>query len=96
MRIPDSPKYFRLETSCANCALLKDPQAAMALISARPSSVDSKVVTSRSPQENDDDLKRAKELIELHSTINIRFANGIDEDLKRARDLVQKIGSTLS
>lgn len=40
----------------------------------------------------DDDLRRAKELVELHYEIKARHANGtVDEELSHARDGVNRV-----
>lgn len=39
-----------------------------------------------------DDLRRAKELVQLHYEMKSRHANGeVDEDLRRARENVQRV-----
>ncbi|BCR91279.1 uncharacterized protein ACHE_70122S [Aspergillus chevalieri] len=43
-------------------------------------------------RDSNQDLRRAKELVDLHRELKTRHANGtVDEDLARARENVQKV-----
>ena len=78
----------------------QDPNAALALVSARPSTSKDQATpfynnlqTLRSNTENgpDEDLKRAKDLINLHSSVKLAHRDGVDYELLEARKQVQKI-----
>ncbi|PSK60132.1 hypothetical protein B9Z65_1030 [Elsinoe australis] len=69
-----------------------DPQAALALVSARPKPKDAiGEITSNATEKEDEDLKRARDLIELHSTVKTRHGNGVDDELLYARHEVRKV-----
>ncbi len=65
----------------------QDPAAALALVSARPGGTSSPAATD----ETDPDLKRAKDLIELHTTVKMAHQDGTDKALNEAREAVQKV-----
>ncbi|KAF4555781.1 Hypothetical protein D9617_2g057450 [Elsinoe fawcettii] len=67
-----------------------DPQAALALVSARPAQAND-VPTSGKPDDGDEDLKRARDLIELHSTVKTRHGSGVDDELLKARRDVDRV-----
>lgn len=51
----------------------------------------------KSPAQDRDDLRRAKELVELHYEVKARHANGtVDEELSLARRDVQRVLSELT
>ncbi|KAK3719023.1 hypothetical protein LTR37_004586 [Vermiconidia calcicola] len=69
-----------------------EPKAALALVSARPDG------GSNAPnnndggaQETDTDLKRAQDLLELHTTVKLAHQDGTDRDLNEAREAVEKV-----
>lgn len=79
---------------------LQDPNAALALVSARASTVSEPVSASNglSPQtsrtqqgEQDVDLRRARDLIALHSSVKLAHGNGIDRELLQARQEVERV-----
>lgn len=46
----------------------------------------------KTPAQDRDDLRRAKELVELHHEVKARHANGtVDEELSLARQNVQRV-----
>lgn len=47
--------------------------------------------TSSSADENDLDLKRAKDLLELHADVKLAHADGTDPELIEARQAVEKV-----
>ena len=51
----------------------------------------------KSPGQDRDDLRRAKELVELHYEVKARHSNGtVDEELSLARQDVQRVLSELT
>ncbi|KAG8623098.1 hypothetical protein KVT40_008074 [Elsinoe batatas] len=73
-----------------------DPQAALALVSARPSRSernDSKDALDSNGK--DEHLKRAHDLIELHGTVKTRHGSGVDDELLKARDDVRRVLESL-
>ncbi|OCK83854.1 hypothetical protein K432DRAFT_321517 [Lepidopterella palustris CBS 459.81] len=70
-----------------------DPSAALALVSACPStSPTGPSITSTSPEQNEDDvdLKRAKNLVELHYLVKVAHAGGApDQGILAAREAVR-------
>ncbi|KAF2221757.1 hypothetical protein BDZ85DRAFT_282895 [Elsinoe ampelina] len=73
-----------------------DPQAALALVSARPSRSDDKdSMNASKPNEKDEDLKRAHDLIELHGIVKMRHSSGVDDELLKARDDVREVLESL-
>ncbi|KAB8204475.1 hypothetical protein BDV34DRAFT_197553 [Aspergillus parasiticus] len=60
---------------------------------AEPSPADgSLVAASQQGEKANDDLRRAKELVDLHYEIKARHADGtVDEDLARAREDVNRV-----
>ena len=76
----------------------QDPAAALALVSARPKFEDGKQNDSQANATNDDqdpDLKRAKDLLELHATVKVAHQDGTDAELNRAREDVERVMRTL-
>ena len=69
---------------------LQDPAAALALVSARGAAGDK---TAKSDaEEQDPDLKRAKDLIELHYSIKVASENGqLERILRDARAVVREV-----
>lgn len=67
----------------------KDQKAAIALVHARP---EGQVPMSSSSTENSDpDLKRAKDLLELHADVKLAHADGTDRELIEARQAVERV-----
>lgn len=71
----------------------QDPNAALALVSARPdSSADGDSLRpSASKDDGDVDLKRAKDLLDLHGSVKLGHQDGTDHELNTARDAVAKV-----
>lgn len=77
---------------------IADPDAALALVSARPAKPDTKQGTngtSPAPEEGDQDLNRAKDLLSLHGTVKLAHQDGTDKELNEAREAVAKVLSAL-
>lgn len=75
----------------------QDPSAALALVSARPGTSNGEqsslsAVTSKS---DDADLKRAKDLLELHAVVKVAHQDGTDRELERAREDVERVARGL-
>lgn len=68
----------------------QDPEAALALVSARPDNGSQSNGTSRDVTD-DPDLKRAKDLLHLHSDVKVARPDGVDKDLNQAREAVAKV-----
>ncbi|EON64321.1 hypothetical protein W97_03552 [Coniosporium apollinis CBS 100218] len=73
-----------------------DPTAALALVSARPSTTTS-TQASQTPEqpdalaEDDPDLARAKDLVELHYKVKVAHTGGaVDRGLMEAREAVRR------
>lgn len=73
---------------------VQDSNAALALVSARPAGSSA---ASQNDTGNGDDpeLKRAKDLLELHATFNVAHPNGSNLELNEARDAVERVMRTL-
>ncbi|KAI6797966.1 hypothetical protein KC363_g5266 [Hortaea werneckii] len=67
-----------------------DPRAAMTLVTTRPSNVDT-AETDTDSQDNDQDLKRAKDLLELHTSVKVAHQDGSMSGLNDARDAIAKV-----
>ncbi|KAI7084518.1 hypothetical protein KC356_g6642 [Hortaea werneckii] len=67
-----------------------DPKAAMTLVTTRPSNVDT-AEADTDPQDNDQDLKRAKDLLELHTSVKVAHQDGSMSGLNDARDAIAKV-----
>jgi hypothetical protein len=65
----------------------------MALISARPDGSTDRQKAANS--DDDADLKRAKDLLDLHATVKLAHQDGTDIDLNEARDAVERVLRTL-
>ncbi|KAI9828725.1 MAG: hypothetical protein M1832_001830 [Thelocarpon impressellum] len=57
---------------------------------------DAKAAPSPGAEENNADLARAFDLMELHKTVKLRHAEGVDAGLQRARRDVEEVMGTLS
>ena len=76
--------------------MAKDPDAALRLVSARPDAQnDIQNRKSDGDDSSDPDLKRAKDLIELHSSVKVAHQDGTDQQLSDAREAVEKVLRTL-
>ncbi|RMY73104.1 hypothetical protein D0863_04084 [Hortaea werneckii] len=69
---------------------LCEPKAAMTLVTTRPSNIDT-AEADTNPQDNDQDLKRAKDLLELHTLVKVAHEDGSMSDLNDARDAIAKV-----
>ncbi|KAK6430025.1 hypothetical protein LTR95_013821, partial [Oleoguttula sp. CCFEE 5521] len=65
-----------------------DPKAASALVNVRPEGSAAPVSTS---DDEDIDLKRAKDLLQLHADVKLAHGNGVDEELNDARHAVEVV-----
>jgi len=66
----------------------QDQKAALALVNTRPEGT---TPTSSSTDSDDHDLKRAKDLLELHADVKLAHADGTDPELIEARRAVEKV-----
>ena len=66
----------------------QDQKAALALVNTRP---DGTRPTSSYSDSDDPDLKRAKDLLELHADVKLAHADGTDPELIEARRAVEKV-----
>ena len=75
----------------------QDPNAALALVSARPNEGPNtkQASTSAKDEDSDSDLIRAKDLVALDSTFNAAHQDGTDKELNDAREAVQRVLRTL-
>lgn len=70
----------------------QDPKAALALVTGRPSNTDTVETEALARHEDSDrDLKRAKDLLELHTTVKVAHQGGTDKGLNDAREAVDRI-----
>ncbi|KAF2118453.1 hypothetical protein BDV96DRAFT_643698 [Lophiotrema nucula] len=68
-----------------------DPAAALALVSARPSSKSTDAQDTKKPEEEDADLKRAKDLVQLHYEVKEKQRRGeLGSGLGEARRAVDR------
>lgn len=70
---------------------MQDSSAALALVSARSSGDAASNTILPSKDDNDTDLKRAKDLLALHATVKMAHQDGTDHDLNGARDDVARV-----
>jgi hypothetical protein len=72
----------------------QDPAAALALVSARAADVNSQPTPGPSEgKEEDADLQRAKDLIELHYSIKVAGEKGdLERILRESRSVVRELG----
>jgi len=62
------------------------------LVSARPRQLVQKpTVDTTGTEANDPDLKRAKDLLELHATVKVAHQDGTAKELNDARDAVARV-----
>lgn len=72
----------------------QDQKAALALVTTRPENTTSPSTpasTINATLTNDPDLKRAQDLLELHSDVKLAHADGTDRELIEAREAVQRV-----
>ena len=75
---------------------MQDPNAALALVSARPEGTrETQEQQTENAEENDPDMKRAKDLLELHSSVKVSHQAGTNRELDKAREDVAKVMRTL-
>ncbi|CAG7961084.1 unnamed protein product [Penicillium salamii] len=66
-------------------------------VSGRDSTELGSASADKSPAQDRDDLRRAKELVELHYEVKARHSNGtVDEELSLARQEVQRVLNELT
>ena len=71
----------------------KDANAALALVSARSPTTTSVSAPRQATSNIDDqdvDLKRAQDLLDLHANVKVAHRGGLDQDLLRAREDVRR------
>jgi hypothetical protein len=70
----------------------QDQKAALALVTTRPENTSTSASTSTDATlSNDPDLKRAQDLLELHTDVKLAHADGTDRELIEAREAVQRV-----
>lgn len=72
----------------------QDPSAALALVSARPQTTTAATEEKSKAKnaEEDPDLTRAKDLVDLHYSVKVQHANAtVDESLLEARRNVESV-----
>jgi hypothetical protein len=82
--IPSSPENHKPNQLTPS----QDQKAALALVNTRPEGT---TPTSSSTDLSDPDLKRAKDLLELHADVKLAHADGTDPELIEARRAVEKV-----
>ncbi|KAK1067618.1 hypothetical protein LTR12_015936 [Friedmanniomyces endolithicus] len=71
---------------------LADPKAALALVTARESHDRTAEAEPMVRHENDDpDLQRARNLVQLHASVKVAHQDGTDRELNEAREAVAKV-----
>ena len=75
----------------------QDPSAALALVSARPESGSSGQKSSQNGTANGDDpdLKRAKDMLELHAIFKVAHPDASNPELNEARETVERVLRTV-
>ncbi|KAJ4287222.1 hypothetical protein N0V90_012620 [Kalmusia sp. IMI 367209] len=89
----DSPPTLQLAQILSDLVSLRvcDPAAALALVSARPNASSSVSNPAEVKEETDVDIKRAKELVELHYTVKEAHRRGeLGAGLEEARASVAR------
>lgn len=70
----------------------QDPKAALTLVTTKPSNIDSAGPETLARQHDGDvDLKRAKDLLDLHAAVRVAHQDGMDRELNSAREAVAKV-----
>ncbi|KAK5693297.1 hypothetical protein LTR17_025139 [Elasticomyces elasticus] len=71
---------------------LADPRAALALVTARDAEDGvSRKETDVRHEDDDPDLKRARDLVQLHAEVKVAHQDGTDKELNEAREAVAKV-----
>ncbi|KAK0259999.1 hypothetical protein LTR91_015009 [Friedmanniomyces endolithicus] len=71
---------------------LADPKAALALVTARVSHDGTAGAKPMARYEDDDpDLQRARNLVQLHASVKVAHQDGTDRELNEAREAVAKV-----
>ncbi|KAK0947610.1 hypothetical protein LTR29_000867 [Friedmanniomyces endolithicus] len=71
---------------------LADPKAALALVTARVSHDGTAETKPMVRHEDDDpDLQRARNLVQLHASVKVAHQDGTDWELNEAREAVAKV-----
>ncbi|KAK3067786.1 hypothetical protein LTR53_015131 [Teratosphaeriaceae sp. CCFEE 6253] len=71
---------------------LADPKAALALVTAQaPDSGSAQAETRPRYVDNDPDLTRAKDLVQLHARVKVAHQDGADRELDEAREAVARV-----
>ncbi|KAK5677735.1 hypothetical protein LTS10_009618 [Elasticomyces elasticus] len=71
---------------------LADPKAALALVTARDAEDGlSRKETDARHEDDDPDLKRARDLVQLHAEVKVAHQDGTDKELNEAREAVAKV-----
>lgn len=73
---------------CANAFNAQDQAAAQALVSARPEGSHTQPTGEVA---EDPELRRAKELVELHYSVKVAQQKGLYQDLNKAREDVRRV-----
>jgi hypothetical protein len=89
---PITHLLLRIYTDQHELTHSKDQKAALALVNTRPDGIRP---TSSSTDSDDPDLKRAKDLLELHADVKLAHADGTDPELIEARRAVEKVSREL-
>ena len=90
LRKSKTPSPMRRRTS--DSSTVKDSNAALALVSARPEGIGGAQNSQTTKDEdNDPDLKRAKDLLELHANVKVANLEGMNSDLNDARQAIEKV-----
>ncbi|KAK4565310.1 hypothetical protein LTR86_003927 [Recurvomyces mirabilis] len=70
---------------------IADPKSALALVNAQKRGGGPTAEAGTILQEDDADLRRAKDLVELHAEVKVAHADGTDEQLEDARHAVAMV-----
>ncbi|KAK5109773.1 hypothetical protein LTR62_006505 [Meristemomyces frigidus] len=70
---------------------IADPKAAIALVNAHKPEASGSTAPVTGIQEDDADLRRAKDLVQLHAEVKVAHADGADRELNEARNVVAKV-----
>lgn len=89
------PSFTVLLNAQSRLTQHQDPAAALALVSARPGAGpdkdDTNSLSAVKTNDDDADLKRAKDLLELHAAVKVAHQDGTDPELERARRDVERV-----
>lgn len=67
---------------------MQDQKAALALVNTRP---EGSPPISSAEETQDPDLKRARDLLDLHAEVKLAHADGTDRELIEAREAVERV-----